>query len=114
MGQKTSSLGDKDDEFESLANQFVANQIVKIRKDLGVSQADFAEGINVELRTLQRYESGKSRIPDVVKTKCFALADDAGRQKREETVYMLKSGIYWSRLKKLLMDSLKQNMEDRS
>ncbi len=48
--------------------------IKALRKELGLSQSDFAEKIGVKLRTVQNYESGQTSPTAETLTKMFALS----------------------------------------
>ena len=55
---------------------FAANDLKKWRESLGISAADLAERISVDVTTLYRYESGKLKPnPDVMYQICDALGD---------------------------------------
>jgi len=60
---------------------YTKNQIAKIRSSLGLSQALFAEALNVSLGTVRSWEQG-SGIPMVPRRDCYRLSNGCRRRCR--------------------------------
>lgn len=61
--------------------------IKKIREDLGMSQAQFADNFGINLDTLQNWEQGRSRTPEYVFNLLFKIFDLDARLKAERKAF---------------------------
>lgn len=70
-------MGDKKTDY-AIANTISGQEIKNLRKSLELTQAEFAQFVNVSVKTIERWEIQKTPIKGEIVTLCRLIREDPG------------------------------------
>lgn len=71
-------------------------EVKKIRIDLGLTQKEFADKLDSNIRTVQKWESGESKIRKTTAFMIMSLRNKGINSSEEKTPYLEKEGVKMS------------------
>lgn len=69
---------DREQRQYAIANTITGQEIKRLRKSLGLTQKEFAQFVNVSVKTVERWEIQKQPIKGEIVTLCRLLREDCG------------------------------------